>query len=233
MSGKKYYSNIGTYTLCAYEYRDYVLNHLFNGWYDLFENHVFGDTPEKKHNSAVIKVGTVFADYMIGVMNTVRKMYYANARMPYVATYQLLPYPKISILLNMKFETNYTDQQILDAFTKDGYVHSYLLSGPFECEVDEKPQKYCYAMSGDLDKVTEMKNLGIEVMQYSNAFKYKSPEKAKYYNAGNVDFDMKIIIGMVNELLGNGKCAYELLLDSMYDILNKTFNDKFNTYFQY
>lgn len=221
---------IGTYTLCAYEYRDYTMDHMFDGWYGLFENHVNGDTKEKRYNSAAIKVGTVFADYAIGVMNVVYATYYRKLEIPYTIDYGVLPYPKISTLLNMKFGTNYTDQQILDAFTKEECIHSYILAGPFGVDVDEKPQKYCYAMSGDLSNVLELKQKGIDIMQFSNAFKYKSPNKAKYYNGGNVRFDMKLLEGMINELMHNGQCAYDLIYDSMEFILEKTSMDKFNTY---
>ena len=35
----------------------------------------------------------------------------------------------------------------------------------------------------------------------------KITDKAKYYNAGNVTFDMRLMEGMINELLGRGKFA--------------------------
>ena len=227
---KKAETGIGTYTLCVYEYRDYTLHHLFSGWYDLFAESIKYPDESKAYNAAVIRVGTTFAKYATGVMRTLHPIWYNNKIIPYMVTYGLMPYPKISTLLNAKFGTNYSDKQIFNAFTGGFLTPSYTFREQFNYHLDERPRKYCCPMSGDIPDIVEMKKVGIELMQYSNAFKYKSPENAKYYNGGNVTFDMKLLQGMVNELMGEGQFAYDLIYDNMDDILAKTIKDKFNTY---
>lgn len=229
---KKVDTGIGTFSMCTYEYRDYTLHHLFSGWYELFAESIKYPDKSKAYNAAEIRVGTTFAKYAIGVIKTTYSLWYNKYDIPYMATYKIMPYPKISDLLNAKFGTCYSDKQIFTAFSGGVFAPtpSYTLKEQFDYHLDERPKKYCYPLSGDIPDILELKRLGIELMQYSNAFKYKSPEKAKYYNGGNVTFDMKLIQGMINELIGEGQFAYELIYDNMEDILAKTAKDKFNTY---